>query len=417
MNTADRAVDVYVNYHEQPLVTIHPTEDQGAFTIDSDANGVYGTYTFEARQRDEPDDEPLASASVLLEEGDSYTAVFRQVGDADYELSFYENDFSPTGDTRFEIRHTGRPETIDWRLFPKPEADPRIPDDERSGTLERGQWQQALDVIENEYRLEIEVDGRVVAFRQDLELEANRMIVVYLHDDPMWWMGSDEKEDHIFRQEYQIQTGESRPDIVTQPAEPVSSTDQNQPIEFDCRALELYHTNRTTAEVGATDPDGIVSDLRVDDVQPYSDGFKIPDESVDRALAIGHETTGTLDIRPKVPPADYEVTLLANPEGLGERATCTLPVTVKPITIQRLRDLVDQYHDAGEMVDRIAADLHEALDDATAHLDAGDDGAACNDLGEVITIVGEYKDEGIDATASVDIETETKALRKRLNCG
>ena len=138
LNTADMEVAVHVNYHGSPLTTIKPEEDQPAFTIDSDASGIYGTYTFEAVEKDDPDDTVLASVSVLFEEHDSYAAVFRQVGDAEYEFSVYENDFSPSGDSRFEIRHTGLAAEVDWTLEPKPEADPSIPDDDRSGTLQRG---------------------------------------------------------------------------------------------------------------------------------------------------------------------------------------------------------------------------------------------------------------------------------------
>ncbi|MFC4548775.1 MULTISPECIES: DUF4397 domain-containing protein [Halorussus] len=417
LNTADRAVDVYVNYRETPLTTIQPTEDQGVFSIDSDANGTYGTYTFEARAEGNLDGEVLASVSVEFTEGDSYSAVFHRSDDATYELSVYENDFSPSDDSRFEIRHTGAPERIDWRLFPKSEADPRISDDERSGSLSRAQWQQAIDVTENDYRLEIVVDGKVVAFRQDLELEANRAIVVYLVDDPKWWMGSDEKEDHIFRQEFQVQSGPDRDDVVTPPAEPYATTDRNQTIQFACRELELYHTNRAETTVEATDPDGIVADLAVGEVEPYSDGFKIPDESVERAYAIGGITTGTLTVRPKVPPGDYDVELVANPEGLGERATCTRSVKVKKITVHRLRNLVDRYREAGEMTDEIAAQLRDSLDDAVVHLDAGELAEACDALKRVVTVVGENKDEGISVAAAVDIETETKAMRKHLGCG
>lgn len=415
-NTADRAVDVYVNYHESALTTIHPTEDQGVFSIDSDASGIYGTYTFEVREAGDSDDAPLAAVSVEFEAGDSYAMAFHRTGDAEYELSVYENDFSPTANSRFEIRHTGRPERIEWTLAPKEEADPRIPVDERSGSLSRGQWQQAIDVTENEYRLEILVDDVVVAFRQDLELEANRMIVVYLHDDPKPWMGSDEKEDHVFRQEYQLQTGPHREDAVTVPAEPHATTDENRSIRFDLEPLSLYHTNRTETEVRVTDPDGVVDDLAIDGVTPYSDGFVIPDEGVDRTFVIGGTTNGTLRVKPKVPPGSYDVRLLSNPNSLGERATCTLPVEVEPITVQRLQALVDRYHDADEMTDWMATQLHDVLDHTDDHLRADERMLACADLEQVVTLVGEYKDDEISVEATVDAETETKALRKRLGC-
>ncbi len=432
-NTADRTVDIYVNYHESPLTSVKPEEDQPVFSVDSEANGIYGTYTFEAREVGDQNDPPLASASVMLQEGDSFTGVFHQVGPAEYDFAIYESDFSPSASSRFEIRHTGLPEQIEWELFPKPEADPRIPDDERSGVLSRGQWQQALDVTPNDYRLEIYSDGDLIAFRQDLELEMNRQIVVSLLGDPQPWMGSDEKEDHILRQEYQIQTGPENEDVVTPPAPPYSTTDTNQPVELTCDPVELFHTNRTEKTVEATDPDGIVSSLAVGSVEPYSDGFGIPDESLDRAYAIGGSTTGTLVVQPKVPPADYDVELLANPEGAGERATCTVPITVKEITVARLRELVHQHEQGDEMTDEIASRLYDLLAHAAVHLGEDDPAdnctvsvqhdvqdetaAACAALKQVVTLVGENKSEGISGEAAVDIETETKALRKYLSCG
>lgn len=416
-NTADRPVALSVNSHDEPFATIKPEEDQGAFTIDSDADGIYGTYTFEARPVGGPDDPPLASVSATFEQHDSYALAFMQVGDAEYDMVVYENDFSPSGDTRFEIRHTGRPETIDWRLFPNAEADPRIPDDERRGTLARGEWQQAVDVTENEYRLEIVVDGEVVAFRQDLELEANRMIVVYLVDDPQSWDGSDRKEDHIFRQEYLIQTGPHREGVVTPPAAPYATEDTNQTIQFDVEPVERYHTNRTAVPIAATDPDGIVDDVAIAGIDPYSDGFAIPDERVDRAFAIGGTTDATLEVTPKVPPASYDVTIVSNPESLGERATCTVPIDVKAITIRRLHDLVTEYDDVGDMSRAIADRLHDLLDHASALLDADETASACDELKQVITVVDENKSEGVSEAATIDIETETKALREYSSCG
>lgn len=417
INASEISIDVYVNYDDSPYLSIAPTEDGPQYSIDSDAGGVFGAYTFQVREEGDTDDPPLAEASVQMEEHDSYSAVFHRVGEAEYELSIYENEFESSAATQFQIRHVAVPEPIDWSIAPKPEADPSIPVDERSGTLEHGQWQKAYDVTENEYRLEVEHDGEVVAFRQDLELELNRMIVVYVVRDPKWWMGSDQKEAHVLRQEYQIPTGEANPDMVTQPMSPYTQTDTNEPVTFDCGPIEQFETNHTTAEIAATDPDGIVSGLEISEVTPPSDGFLIPDETVDRASWFGHPTTGTLEVLPKVPPGEYEVEVVANGQSMGTTTTCVVDATVKEITTGRLHDLVDAYHDDGEMTDAIAADLHQYLDEATVHLSNGEVTEACADLKSAVTLVGEKKGEGITETATVDIETETGALRERLDCG
>lgn len=418
VNAADRAVDIYVNYADKPLITdVAPEEDGPMFSIDSDADGIYGTYTFEMRPAGRPDGPVLAQTSVLLRQVESYTGVFHELADS-YQLSIYRNDFRPSADARFEIRHNAKPEQIDWKLFPKPEADPRIPDDERSGTLERGQWQEAYDVIENDYRLEIYHDGDLVAYRQDLSLEHEREIVCYVVGDPKWWMGSDRKEAHIRRDEFQVQKREThRDDITTPPAEPYTTTDDNQSPTIEVDDLSYYETNAAETDISATDPDGIVADLAVDTVDPYTDAFNIPDESLYQGFDIGDPTTGTLTVRPKAPAANYDVRILANPEGLGETVATNVSVEVKPVDIPRLHNLVDTYHAQDEIEDQYARDLHEYLDQAKTHLDASETSAACTDLKHVIDLVSEYKDAGVSETACVDITKETRALRSRLGCG
>ena len=65
----------------------------------------------------------------------------------------------------------------------------------------------------------------------------------------------------------------------------------------------------------------------------------------------------------------------------------------------------------------MAEQLRDALDHAGAHLEADETPNACSDLERVVSLVGEYKDAELTEAATVDVETETKALREYLGCG
>lgn len=435
-NGADRTVDVHVNYRAEAYVTLDPQGDRPAFSVDSDADGLFGTYTFEARATDDSDGEVLASASVEFEAGAVHTAVFHPVGEGEYRFSVYETDFSPSAASRFEIHHVGFPEQVDWRLAPKPEADPSIQVDERSGTLECGQWQRAVDVTANEYRLEVLVDGEVVAFRPDLELEGELLTACYVVGDPGPEMGPDAKQAHVFRDRYQIPAGEKRRDETTAPAEPRSTADDNRSVEFDADPPELFETDGHETAVEATDPDGIVAGLAVDAVEPATDGFRILEDGVTHPAEIGESMTATLAVSSSVPAGSYDVRLVANPEGLGERATATVPVEVKPMTADRLWAVVEGHHGGGRVTDDVAKELFGLLRDAGASPDEGaldelvddvfdlfgaDDGSAADSakdrrkaLDEVATLVSERQGDGIDEVAADDVETKTEALLERL---
>lgn len=111
------------------------------------------------------------------------------------------------------------------------------------------------------------------------------------------------------------------------------------------------------------------------------------------------------------------MSIAANPESHGTRATCTLPVTVKAITVKRLQDLVDQYDASGEIETRFATDLHDHLDAAETHLVADETASACTELEQARDLLGANKDKGVSETALNGLEPEITALRKRLGCG
>lgn len=428
VNGTDRTVDFYVNYASQPHVTdVEPLSIGPVLTLDGSIDRPYGTYTFEVRDSGEPDGEVLAAASVPVDEGDSFSAVLHQVGADEYRLSIYTNDYSPSEEARLVVRHTAAHEEIDWKISQNGET-PCIPDDSRSGVLQRGQWQEATDVTESDYVMEVFVDGELVTVHVDLELEVETTYVVYVVGDPdpldvdpadnyaeARDSGADEGK-WLLVQAFEVVPGADEPDVVTAPQEPTSVADDNSDIAFDCEPIDLYETNAREFEVSATDPDGLVTGLAIDQVDPPSDAFSIVDDSVDPSHSVGDAATATLRVEADVPPDSYDVRLVANPESLGARATCEIPVAVEPVPIARLYDLVDEYQLSDDVDQGLATELNVLLHDADGQLAGGDISQACSTLGAVLDVVGANKGTGISEAAHDDLQTEANAVRQRIGC-
>lgn len=429
VNGTDRDIDIYVNYADNPLITdIQGLSIGSVLTLDGSQTRPYGSYTFEARDKGDPDGPVLASASVTLDEGDSFSAVLHPVGGDDYAMSIYTNDYSASEEARFVVRHCAEPAEIDWQISQNGET-PRVPDDPRSGTLERGEWQEATDVTEADYLMEVFVDGEVVTLERDLELEVETVYAAYvvgapepLHVDPSnnYEESSDSGIDEgkwILFHGFEVKPGDDVADTVTPPADPTKVADTNQRIEFDCPTVDIHETNVTEVELGATDPDGYVTGLAIDDIEPKTDSIGIVDNSIDRTQVEGGTTTATLRVGSDVPTDRYDVTVEANPNSLGARATCTVPVNVKPIPVSRLYDLVDRYQLSEDIDQQIATDLNELLDQAADHLRAGEETEACADLKAFLDTIGNHKDKGVSESAYNDLQTETKAVRTDIGCG
>ncbi len=429
VNGTEQTVDVYVNYQAEAAKTVKPEEDQGAFSIDSDANGLYGTYTFEARPKDQPDAEVLAAASVDFRPGDVYTAAFHPKGEG-YQLSVYETDFSPTGASRFQIHHVGAPEEIDWALSPKSEADPNVSVDERSGTLQQGEYQRASDLTCNEYRLEVEVDGEVVAFRQDLELETELLVACYVVGDPSPDLGRDAKKSHVTSKRYHVPAGPEREDETTSPAEAHSTSDDNAAIEFNAEVPTAYETNAYEVPVEATDPDGVVDGFALEAVDPATEGIELDGDSVSLPTEVGGTASARVGVDADVPRGSYDVTLVANPDGMGQRASHTFSLEVEHITADRLWKLVEHYHGQDAVSDDVAnelfgllreagADPHdgsvgEFLEDVQGLFDHGQDRAPEKAIADVVSLATEQQGRGIDAAAADDVVAEAEVLQQRL---
>jgi hypothetical protein len=410
-------VDVYVNYHDEPEVTDLKPLEAGPDVTFGDDDRPYGTYTFEARQKGDPDGAVLAAGSLTVEDSQSYHACFHRVGADEFRFSTYQNDFSDTAETRLEVRHLAFPPTVEWRATPAPESDPDVRPDERSGTLERGEWQQARDLVENQYFFEVLVDGQRGAYQQTIEQETDKMLVVHVVGDLSPDFHEEEATRRVLVDELQVVTTDDDPrPVTTDPEPPLCDEDRNRRIEMDCPESVAYETNAAEAEATATDPDGIVTGMAIHSVYPASGNFEIPDGAFTFAENIGDTLTAVLRCSPDNLPGSYNVRLKANPESLGERATRDVLVDVREIDLARLRDLVDQYEASGDIRKKFADEMRKELDKTENALDAGNLEKTCKESEKFIKTASDNKDAGVSEPATVDIEVEGGRFHKNIGC-
>jgi hypothetical protein len=412
VNGSETSVDVYVNYQDQPTLTDVKAMEIGPVLPIGAPDRPYGEYTFEARAKGLPNSPVLASASIEVQQTESYHAAFHKVGDDEYRISIHSLDFSASAETR----HLGFQPEIDWSIEPAAEADPRIEDDFRDGTLQRGEWQQALDVTENQYYFEVTVDGEVVAYQETIEQELNKMLVVFVVGDLQPNPNGVQATSRVLVDEIQIPTGDKQNDVVTAPAPPASDVDDNLRVDLECDTVTTYETNAAEAEATATDPDGIVTGMAIHSVYPASGNFEIPDGAFTFAENIGDTLTAVLRCSPDNLPGSYNVRLKANPESLGERATRDVLVDVREIDLARLRDLVDQYEASGDIRKKFADEMRKELDKTENALDAGNLEKTCKESEKFIKTASDNKDAGVSEPATVDIEVEGGRFHKNIGC-
>lgn len=418
VNATEVSVDFYVNYGDEPAITdAKPMEIGPIFTVDGTLARPYGVYTISARLKDDLGGPVLAAASIDLQQTLSFAGVLHALPGGGYQFSIYENDFTASADTRLTLFHNAEAGQLDWQIFAEPGENPEIPDDPRSGSLMPGEWQEALDVTENQYVLEVFEDGQLVARFEGLELETEKNLNVYIVGDPEPTSDPLALVQHLLDQEYQIPAGAKRPDVVSDPAPPHSSTDSNAAVEFTCEALEIWETNATSATVTAVDPDGWVNNLSIDRIDPDLGSIEIPDNGVTLSSDVGEPATAQVDIGGDVPSGHYAIRVISNYDTVAQRETCTLHLEVKPITIGRLESLVQGYKASEDVTDSFADKLLDDLAKAEAHLNDDEVAKACRDLTKFQDRVGNQSGSKIAVAAADDLLAESDALKADLVCG
>ncbi|MBK1667755.1 hypothetical protein CKO28_06875 [Rhodovibrio sodomensis] len=411
-------IDVFINGSDQPTLTdVSSLEIGSVFEADGTAGRPFQTYAFKIRRKDDPsrgqpDIGVLAEASVDLRRGLSFTAVFH-AGDAPYtyQLSVFANDFRASGNGRLEVRHTAFPKNMTWTIEPKPGADPQIPFDQRSGALERGQWQQATELVENDYRLEVRVDGQLYAFNKDLEIEAEKMLATYFVGNPEPATTElNDLENYLLVQEFKLPPGPTLQKVVTAPAPAFTQTNTNQPVSFDLPELIGFESNIISGEITATDPDGYVTNLAIVGIRPDFGSIRIPDNGVTPSETIGDPATAIVCVGGDTPAGCYDIHVRSNPQSLADTADVTLKLEVKPVTAQRLSLLVENFRVQARIEAGFAQEL-QSLTDEIATAVANDALALAQE--RLTTFAGRVESEAgaaVEEQASKNLSREAKAM-------
>ncbi len=415
-NATNDPVDIYVNDASAPALTDVKALSIGPeLQVKGKDDAPYGTYTLSARPKASGPGAPvIAASSLTFVEGHYFSAVLHETGSGGHQIAIYDADFSPTGAALLTVRNNSSAREVSWRIFPK-DVKPEIPYDARQGTLGNGQSQVAIDVTQNDYVLEFLVDGQVVGRHPDVELEHEKNRVLTLVGDPQPSGDPVVLRRHVLEEEFQVAAGPPLPDTVTPPADPMSTTDENAPITSACDPVDTWQTHAAAVQVSATDPDGVVTNLSLDRVEPAVGGIVIT--AMTPAPFIGATAFATLTVGADVPAGEYTVTMVANRGSLGQHATCTLAVRVRPITIERLRDVIATLRASGDVQDAFAGALLALLDQADQQLATGATAEACQSLKDVAAAVESEKDKAVAVAAAESLEPEVKALRTHLGCG
>lgn len=339
VNATRESVDIYVNGAAQPTIS-DPTPLVGesahsdeltpdVLVVRDEPARPYGMTTLVARPKGVPDAAPMAAASVDLVQGRSYTSILHEITDGAFQLSIYENDLEAGGGARARFINAAVGEVVTWRVQPNGSV-PGPPVDVRSGELAPGEWQQCDGVVDNHYLVEFYLDGETVGQYLDLGLAVGKFFIVCLIGTPVPSDDPAVLERTIIFIELEFDPGPVRPATTSAPAPPLSSTDTNQPIEFTCTPIEIVEHQETTTLVSARDPDGVVVDLAITDIDPPVGGIEILNGAFAPSAAIGEAAVAEVRLKHDLPPGTYDVRIEANRNSLAQQGSCVLVVTVQP---------------------------------------------------------------------------------------
>jgi hypothetical protein len=425
INATDRfALDIYVGDEVDPTLTgASPLEIGPCFEVQGQTERPFGTYSFRIREEDAPGAAVLASATLELQPGRSYSAAFHyDDGATGYALSVYENLRAASANARLEVRHVGKPPAIDWRLQPRDATGRPGAADTRSGALKRTQCQQATEVAPNQYLLEALVDGQMVAYQPDLQLEQDKMLVAYCIGTPApTSMRTQELRKYWVSQDFRVDAGPLGEATVTAPAGPMDTAggggrDANGSggIAFECPQVETFAANAAEAQIAARDPAGTVTAIELLEVQPAADTIRIASGRAQPAPEPGGRATATLEVGADTPAATYTVRVGAWTAGAEAPAECTLEVWIKPITLDRICARIAGFRVAGEMDPAFARELTGLLDAAEADFKAGALAVAEATVGDLLQRV-EGGAGAIAAPAAKSLAREVRALQASLH--
>jgi hypothetical protein len=491
--TDDFAIEIFANGASEPSMSdINPLEIGPLFEIDDSDGRLFGPYRFAVWQKDDSSGPVLAEATVELVAGTSYAANFHVAEGGGYQLSVYENDFTPSAETRLELRHAGSAARIDWRIQPKDgpatAASPAV----RAGALKRGQWQQCTEMPAGAYLLEALVDGVVVAFLPDIQLEPEKkMVATFVGTPAPATMQSNELRIYWLTQDFRVETGSAGPAVVTparpplnaagrtaraavrtppeqlarqkaagngsggdgvggdggggdgaaasatgtvDPATGLASQAPSAPVcplpdrPLDDGALtppgnaqpgdgaEIVAVEASPAmrDIQVVDPKGRVSGIAIERIDPDTKGIRIAKASVRPSPAVGEPAVATLAISDEIAPGTYRVQLKGRKRHGRRAVTHTVPVTVLPVTVQRLARRVAGLRATGSLSTAAAERLTTLLSEGGAHLSAGDLTHGKAAIERFLAEVESDQDGAMTPEARGALTRETRALKTSL---
>ena len=482
--TDDFAIEIFANGATEPSMSdVNPLEVGPLFEIDDSDGRLFGTYHFAVREKDDSSGPVLAEASVELAAGTSYAANFHAGDGGGYRLSIYENDFSPSAGTRLELRHAGQAARIDWRIQPKDGPATAGSPAVRAGALKRGQWQQCTEMPADAYLLEALVDGVVVAFLPDIQLEPEKkMVATFVGTPQPACMQSNELRIYWLTQDFRVETGTAGKATVTPAKPPLNAGGRTAQA-----AVRTPPAQRTGQKAGAESPDtpprnGIdpatglatappppsatatppvcplpdqplpeagdvspgndrpgdgpeivtvqaspamrdvmvadakarVAAVAIERIEPDTKGIRIAKGSVRPSPAAGEPAVATLAISDDLAPGTYRVQLKGRKRHGRRAVTHTVPVTVLPVTVQRLARRVAGLRATGSLSTAAAERLTTLLSEGGTHLSVGDLAQGQAAIERFLAQVEGDRDGAMTDEARAALTRETRALQAAL---
>lgn len=416
INGTQRPVDVYVNYEESPTLTSPvPLGLDITFVVDGTFRRPFDTYTFAVRPAGDPQADVLASASVPMTLGKSYSGVFHELPDRTFRFSIFENDLSPGAGSRLTVRNCSPKPTITWALTDSGE-NPEIPKDPRDGALAAGQWQSAYEITENDYDFKIFEDGDIVARNVDLNLGLEEHIIVHLVGNPVATANSEALAATMVVQELEYDPGPGRGTIDTPAREALSYTDTNNSILFEIEPLDIYQTEAGSLKVTANDPDGSILQMELDSVRPLNSGITLIDSSVTTSTEPGEPGTAIIDVAADTAPGAYRVRVVANRETLATTAYGETVVTIRAVEPQRLIEQVNTFQAEGQITTPTADELKATAGKIEDQLNRANFSKATKTTETFLSLIADARDVTIDAPAADALEADANALIKNIDC-
>jgi hypothetical protein len=216
-------------------------------------------------------------------------------------------------------------------------------------------------------------------------------------------------------QQLRVPAGAPEQPSVSHPAAPASAANSDRRIIFCAPPLEVVHTNAVSTVIEARDPDGRVAGLSIDRIDPDPGGIAMPAAGIVPSPAIGVPAVATLQIASGVPEGRYRVRIRANPaDGRAESATFTVPLTVRPVTLRRLRGRLDQLQAQGTLEADAARRLRGLLSAAGTAARRGDAPALAVPVRQAGALLDAEAGRGIAPAAARDLARELSAFERSI---